>query len=370
MSNLHFHIIQIAHRNQSSVKASLAALSRQTHKNWSLTFIDDGSADQTAAEFQKYSSMYGLSDKVQQKAFPSRKGFAACAWVSLNAVKTQLKETDNQQVVLLMKGDHRFSHDRALEKLTKNFLKGWAIVWAKWRDADGVVSDAGALHPYEDVRQQPWVFCGPLAFDAKYVNALSAKDLQFSETNNFFMDGGLQAFGYALAEYTIKKRYLREVLYTYDEVCPSPFDTNGLWRDELMGKELRLAIDHLADREGRELRVDQKFFQDHIYEFTEMAFVGERYMTRREFVLRSLSSSRGDGASPGEQTPLKDMKFDSSIASSLIADDEAIRGLAPDEQKEVLLRMDIEDAEMMAEAGFEPEALKVFQELLDYDPRG
>ena len=368
MSNIKYHIIQIAHRNQSSVKASLASLSRQTHKDWTLTFIDDASPDQTSAEFQKYSGMYGLSDKVKIKEFPERKGFAACSWVSMNAVKAHLDDKSKQHIVILMRGEHRFSQDRALEKLSKSFDDGWAVVWAKWRDADGVISDAGAIHPYEAVRQQPWVFNGPLCFDAKYLSVLSAQDLQFEDSRQFFMDGGLQAFGYALCESTIKKRYLREVLFTYDEVCPSPFDTNGLWRDELMSKELRLAINHLADRESRELRVDQKFFQEHVYEFTEMAFVGERYMTRREFAIRSLSGSGGDGKSSLEQSAFKDLKFDSSIASSLIADDEAIEGLSPDDQKTTLLRMDIEDAEIMAEAGFEEESLKVFNELLEFDP--
>ena len=368
MSNIKFHIVQVAHRDQNSIKASLASLSRQTHKSWSLTFIDDASTDQTAAEFQKYANMYGLSERVKMREFPERKGFAASAWVSMNVVKTQLDDSATQHVVLLMKGSHRFSQDRALEKLAKAFSEGWAVVWSKWRDSEGSVNESGALHPYEDVRQQPWVFCGPLAFDAKYIGALNAKDLQFAETNHFFMDGGLQAFGYALCESTIKRRYLREILFTYDEVCPSPFDTNGLWRDELMGKELRLAIDHLADRDSRELRVDQRFFQEHIYEFTEMAFVGERYMTRREFALRSLSGNGAKGLGPMEESLVKDLKFDSSIASSLIADDEAIEGLSDSEKEATLLRMDIEDAEMMAEAGFEEESLKVFEELLQFDP--
>lgn len=368
MSNIHFHIIQVAHRNQSSIKASLAALSRQSHRHWSLTFIDDASPDQTSAEFQKYSGMYGLSERVQIKNLPERKGFAACAWISINALKTQLKDNQAQQVILLMKGEHRFSHDRALEKLVKAFEDGWAIAWAKWRDADGVVNESGALHPYEATAQQPWVFAGPLAFDAKYVGVLSAKDLQFSESNKFFMEGGIQAFGYALCGTTIKHRYLRDVLFTYDEVCPSPFDTNGLWRDELMSKELRQCVDHLADREPRERRVDQRFFQEHIYEFTEMAFVGERYMTRREFALRSFSGSRGNGTGPFDESSVKDLKFDSSLASSLIEDDEAIAGLSPAEQEATLLRMDIEDGEMMAEAGFETEALEVFNALLEFDP--
>ena len=65
----------------------------------------------------KYSGMYGLSERVQIKNLPERKGFAACAWISINALKTQLRDNQAQQVILLMKGEHRFSHDRALEKV-------------------------------------------------------------------------------------------------------------------------------------------------------------------------------------------------------------------------------------------------------------
>lgn len=365
MSSIHFHIIQVGHRNQHSVKAALASLSRQTHKSWTLTYIDDASGDQTIAELERYSGMYGLTDRVVSKSFPERKGFAAAVWVSLSALKSKLNTADGQQVALLMDGLHRFSHDRALERIAQDFKAGWAVVWGKWRDQEGMICDAGALHPYEAVRQQPWVFGGPLAFDLKYISKLKAQDFQFSESKKFFMAGGLQAFGYILCESTIKRRYIREVLFTYDEICPSPFDTNGLWRDELMGKELRLAINYLADLQPDELRVDQNFFREHIYEFTEMAFLGERYLTRRDFALHG---GRGPAVIEGESKAIKDMKFDSSIASSLIVEDEEIQGMSPDEQKRILLRMDIEDAEMMAEAGFESEALTVFKELLEYDP--
>ena len=364
MSNLHFNIIQVGHRCQTSVKATLASLSRQTYKQWSLTYIDDGSPDQTGAEVKKYSTMYGLSDRVTLKTLPEQKGFAAGVWISLSALRTQSPNPDQQQVVILMDGRHRFSHDRALERIHKAYDGGWAVVWGKWRDQEGMVCDAGALHPYEEVRQQPWVFGGPISFDLKYLSKISAQDLQFDDSRQFFEDGGMQAFGYVLCESTIKRRYIRDVLFTFDEICPSPFDTNGLWRDGLMSKSLRLAINALADRSPRELRVDQRFFQDHIYEFTEMAFLGERYLTRRDFALRSLNSR---GEPDQESTAIKDLKFDSSIANSLIAEDGDFESMPIESRQDILLRLDIEDAEMMAEAGFEAESLKVFEELLEYD---
>ena len=364
MSNLHFQIIQVGHRCQASVKATLASLSRQTHKQWNLTYIDDASTDQTGAEVKKYASMYGLNDRVTLKTLPEHKGFAAGAWISLNALRAQSTQIDGQQVVILMDGLHRFSHDRALERICKAYDGGWAVVWGKWRDREGMVCDAGALHPYEEVRQQPWVFGGPLSFDLKYLSKLSAKDLQFEDSRVFFEGGGMQAFGYILCESTIKRRYIRDVLFTYDDICPSPFDTSGLWRDELMHKDLRLAINALADREPRELRVDQKFFQEHIYEFSEMAFLGERYLTRRDFALRSVNSR---GEPDHESTAIKDLKFDSSIANSLITEDGDFESLPVESRQDILLRLDIEDAEMMAEAGFEEESLKVFQDLLQYD---
>lgn len=365
MSSLHFHIIQVGHRCQSSVKACLASLSRQTYKSWSLTYIDDASPDQTGAEITKFSKLYGLSDQISLKTLPERKGFAAGAWVALNAIKSQSAQQDGQGVVLLMDGLHRFSHDRALERISKAYEGGWAVVWGKWRDQEGMVCDAGALHPYEEVRQQPWVFGGPLSFDLKYLSKVSAQDLQFEDSRVFFMGGGMQAFGYVLCESTIKRRYIRDILFTYDEICPSPFDTSGLWRDELMSKDLRSALNTLADREPRELRVDQRFFQEHIYEFTEMAFLGERYLTRRDFALRSVGGKQGPDT---ESTPIKDLKFDSSIANSLITEDGDFEEMPINDRKATLLRMDIEDAEMMAEAGFEGESLTVFKQLLEFDP--
>ena len=333
MSTLHFHIIQVGYNCQASVKATLASLSRQTHKKWSLTYLDDGSTDQTSAEVKKYSTMYGLGDRVTLKTLPDRKGFAAGAWVSLGALRTQMGQIEHQQAVILMDGLHRCSHDRALERICKAYDGGWAVVWGKWRDREGMVCDAGALHPYEEVRQQPWVFGGPISFDLKYLSKMNSQDLQFEESRQFFEGGGMQAFGYILCESTIKRRYIRDVLFTYDDFCPSPYDTNGLWRDELMNKELRLAINALADREPRELRVDQRFFQEHIYEFSEMAFLGERYLTRRDFALRSLNKR---GEPEQESTPIKDLKFDSGIANSLIGSDEDFESRPIETRQEIL----------------------------------
>ena len=55
--------------------------------------------------------------------------------------------------------------------------------------------------------------------------------------------------------------------------------------DELMDKEIQQTIHHLANMDSPLLRIDQTFFKNHIYEFTQMAFLGERTLTRREILL-------------------------------------------------------------------------------------
>jgi tetratricopeptide (TPR) repeat protein len=359
MSEPTFLMVQVGHRSSSSIKANLGALSRQTHKNWKLVYVNDGNDDHTTSEFKRYTQMYGLKDRLIFISNEKEEGLAQCLW---KALKMRKSETH----AILMKGKHRFSQDRALEKIAQAHSKGWAVVWGKWRDQLGNISESGALHPYEELRQQPWIFGGPLSFELKYLSNLTESDLKTTETETFFNEAGMQAFGYGICEATIKRRFLREVLFTYDEKEPSPYDESGTWHDEWMSIELQEEVHDLASRETKELRVDQVFFKDHIYEFTEMAFLGERYLSRRELNLASmLISARGGG--DGKMKRVGDIQTTSSIASTLL-EQEDLSNLTEDEEREVFLRMDIEDAEMMAEAGFHDEALKIFAELMEYDP--
>lgn len=352
-------IVQIGSNCANSMKANLGALSRQTHKNWHFIFLDDASEDATYNQVERYAKVYGLFNKMTLIKSEAQLGFAQHAWEQLS------EHAENYSHVLLMNGWHRFSQDRALEKLAKCHLKGWSITWSKWRDQDGSKFQSGALHPYEEIRQQPWVFAAPLSFESKYFKTMKVSDVQNMHTNNFLLDAGLQAFGYNLCEVTIKRKFINEILFTYDQVLPSPFDDEGLWRDEWMSLELKHSINALANVEKKELRVDQNFFKEHMYEFTEMAFLGERYLTRRAMDLLSQNATFSvNGSAPRK---VKEFNPKSAIASSLL-EEEDVSELPPEEAKAKLLKMDIEDAEMMAEAGFADDALKFFHELLEFDP--
>jgi tetratricopeptide (TPR) repeat protein len=279
-------------------------------------------------------------------------------WTCLNQLKNQEKQPEH---IVILSGHHRFSHDRALEKMRAVLHDDWHVVWGKWRDNENSVNSQGAYHPYEELRQQPWVFTSPFAFQFSLWNKVNPHRLQDTD-KAFLKSGSFQALGYVLCEQTLRNRFLNEVLFTLDDEMPLPFDQEGLWRDELMDKDLQQAIHHLANMDSPLLRIDQSFFKNHIYEFTQMAFLGERTLTRRDLVLAT------EGQVQNKQTKkAKEIIQTSSIAESLIQDPESQADLSEEERFEQLFDMDIEDAEMMAEAGHKQEALKLFEELLQHD---
>lgn len=357
MSDLKYLIIQVGQQCARSMKANFTSLSRQRFKNWKLIFVDDGSKDETQKEVKRLIQLYGLSDQVKLKHFPEKKGLLFHVWEVIQDRSAEFTH------LLVMTGKHRFARDQAFEKLIKSHEQGWGIVWAKWRDRNNMIFQCGALHAYEPIRQQPWVFSGPLSVDKKYLQNISKQDLlDNNEEKSFFIEGGLQALGYITCENTIKRRFLNEVLFTYDEQQPIPYDSEGMWQDEWMPKELRETIHALADREPKEIRVDQPFFNQHLYAFTEMAFLAERQLSRMELAKAQISP----GASSTKVQKVKDLELESEIANQLLPTEEEAE-LTPEENFNRLLTMDIEDAEMMAEAGLNQEALEIFLELAEHE---
>ena len=341
-------ILQIGFQCASSLKANFGALSRQTFKEWSLTFIDDASTDDTSKEAQRLSNMYGLEKQVNIQTETESKGMVEHVWTWLNQLK---KEEIKPQYIVILSGRHRFSHDRSLEKMVSTLKSDWGMVWGKWRDRENQVNSQGAYHPYEELRQQPWVFTAPFAFQFSLWEKVKVNRLQTTD-NKFIKTGAFQTLGYALSEQTLRNRFLNEVLFTFDDEMPLPFDQEGVWRDELMDKETQYVIHHLANMDSPLLRIDQTFFKNHIYEFTQMAFLGERTLTRREILLAT------EGHIHHKQSKkAKEIIKSSSIAGSLIKDPEEQANMTEEERFDELYRMDIEDAEMMAEAGHKEEAL-------------
>jgi tetratricopeptide (TPR) repeat protein len=229
------------------------------------------------------------------------------------------------------------------------------VAWGPWRDAQGRASEDSALHPFEPIRRQPWVFSGPFSFEARYARVMTARDLQ-GEGGRFFDLGAGQAVGYAVCEATVKRRALREALFETDQDEPPPYRA-GLWREERVPPDLQRALSHLGRRPSREPRVDPRFFQEHLYAFMEMAFIAERQLTRRD-VSFAPAAALG-GAYPPRPSGEGEPPLDDELAGE---------DLSPKERRERLLLMDIEDVEMLAEAGDHAQALTFFQDLAKHAP--
>jgi tetratricopeptide (TPR) repeat protein len=357
MSEPFFLVIYVGRDNASSVKHALGGLARQTYKRWDAVYVDDASKDETVKEVKRVTSLLGIDEKVFLAPSDEQKPTGAHLWHFMEPFGERVGTPKDDEVthLIIAPPRFRFADDRALERIAKAHQEGWALVWGRWRDAKGELCEDNTLHPFEDVRQQPWVFSGPFSFEARYVRVMSDQDL-FDKDGEFLHAGIYQAIGYAVSEATIKRRALRSVLFETDQESPLPYQ-DGVWRDNLMSEGLKDAIYTLAARPSKEPRVDPIFFQNQLYSFMQMAFVAERHLSRRE-LSQALVGGELKGAFP---TP---PKFEMS-------DDEkelAAQGLGAQERRERLLLMDIEDVEMLAESGDNERALKLFHDLAEHAP--
>ncbi|MBM4290982.1 MAG: glycosyltransferase [Deltaproteobacteria bacterium] len=357
MSDPHFLILYVVRDRVRSLKGLFGALSRQTYKDWQATFIDDGSSDDTPKELRRLSQMFGLERRVRIIESPEPRGAAAHVWEQLAPFGARLTPPAEGEVshVLLMGARFKLAEPTSLATLAEAHQEGWAVAWGPWRDAQGRASEDSALHPFEPIRRQPWVFSGPFSFEARYARVMTARDLQ-GEGGRFFDLGAGQAVGYAVCEATVKRRALREALFETDQDEPPPYRA-GLWREERVPPDLQRALSHLGRRPSKEPRVDPRFFQEHLYAFMEMAFIAERQLTRRDVSFAPAAALAG--AYPPRPSGEGEPPLDDELAGE---------DLSPKERRERLLLMDIEDVEMLAEAGDHAQALTFFQDLAKHAP--
>jgi len=358
MSDPIFLVLYIGRDNESSVKGALGSLARQRYKKWEAIYVDDASEDGTKKEVMRVSNLLGLEDQVFLSDSDEQKPTAEHIWhfISPFGERVGSPKEDDITHVIVVPPRFKFSDDRALERIAEAHREGWALVWGRWRDAAGELCEDNTLHPFEDPRQQPWVFSGPFSFEARYVRVITDADLKDDE-GTYFHAGAYQALGYALSESTIKRKAMRSVLFETDQEAPLPYQ-DGVWRDNLMPESLKSSIHKLAARATKEPRVDPSFFQNNLYSFMQMAFMAERHLSRRELAAAVVVGEFREGFPGGSQ------KLD-------IPDDEAeliAQGLSPAERRDRLLLMDIEDVEMLAESGDNERALKLFHELAEHAP--
>ena len=356
MSDPHFLIIYVVRDRVRSLKSIFGGLSRQTYKSWRAVVIDDASSDDTPKELRRLSQMFGLERRVQLIESAEPRGAAAHIWDQISPFGARLTPPGEGEVshVLLMGARFKLAEPTSLATIAESHKEGWAVVWGQWRDSKGQESGDSVLHPFEPVRKQPWVFSGPFSFEARYARVMTPRDLQ-GEGGRHFDHGALQAVGYAVCEATIKRRSLREVLFETDQDEPPPYRA-GLWRDERVPPELQKAVSLLGRRPSKEPRVDPRFFHEHLYSFMEMAFIAERQLTKRDVSFAPMMGMAGAYMQP--QEPVED-EFKEMFAGE---------DLTPQERRERLLLMDIEDVEMLAESGDHKQALTFFQDLAKHAP--
>jgi hypothetical protein len=355
MSDPHFLILYVVRDRVRSLKSIFGALSRQTYKGWQAVIIDDASSDDTPKELRRLSQMFGLERRVKVIESAEPKGAAAHLWDQISPFGARLTPPAEGEVshLLLMGARFKLAEPSSLSTLAEIHKEGWAVAWGQWRDAQGRVSEDTILHPFEPVRKQPWVFSGPFSFEARYARVMTPRDLQ-GEGGRFFDLGAQQAVGYAVCEATVKRRALREVLFETDQDEPPPYRA-GLWREERVPPDLQRVVSLLGRRASKEPRVDQRFFQEHLYSFMEMAFIAERQLTRRDVSFApALASAYAAPRAAEEEAP-----FEEEFPGE---------DLTPKERRERLLLMDIEDVEMLAESGEGKRALAFFQDLAKHAP--
>ena len=336
------------------LKAHLSSFSRQSHRAWDLTLSSGAEGQDALKEANRLVKLLGLQEQVKLVPLPE----SATALERLH----RLIQQSRGDYLLFFDQNHRLLSDKGLEEIISNHREGWEFVAGDVKHLDGLIRQR-RLHPFESCRQQPAAFFGPFSV-SKSLCRLPETLLQTS-AGAWFEVATQQALGYALCERGTRVRFLGQPLFSYlEEVLPEPFNDEGLWVDARMPRPLAEEIHVLADRVSHR-RVDQSFFQSHIYEYMEMSAQAERMMTRLDLI--NSGGLIGVATPPPENTQ---RSRDPETRTKILRISSLALGLDPkvelsDEQEELLAELSkIEEGELLAERGRFDEAREIFEALL------
>jgi hypothetical protein len=179
-----------------------------------------------------------------------------------NAFEAIRRHGRSDDVVVLHDGDDHLANRDALKILREAYVKGWDVAWSAWRGSNGDPGNSYYLTPLLPPRRQPWVSSHLFSFRKPLFDAIEPVDLQY-ENGEWLREACDQAIALPILEQTIRRKFIPEVLYSYNRDNPLNINRQGeTWRDRSSKAQARTAI-MLRRREGKSRAADSRFIVRH-----------------------------------------------------------------------------------------------------------
>ena len=262
-----------AYNTQKYVPALVASLARQTVRDWRAVFVDDASTDSTLRRLKSQVASSALTEKLVVVENPQRRYKARNVY---HALKTYGSSED---IVVMLDGDDWLAHESALEILSKEYQRGWDVVWSNWRGSDGAAGSSYHLNPLISPRLQPFVTSHLFSFKKSLFDAVEPADLQ-DDAGAWFEAGCDVAVAWPVLEQTVRRKHIENVLYVYNRENPLNTDKIGQQYREYANEAQVRNLGILRRRRGNGIRPDWAFVRTHYPYFLKSAFLSSRLWRR------------------------------------------------------------------------------------------
>lgn len=176
MDDLHFFIIATGYNCAEKVKPCIDSVKKQTYKNYTAVFIDDGSDDATGTEIVNRTQK---ANKLQAVPFFENKG---AAFRRYDILKSNLVQPDS--VVLLLGLDDELLPN-CLERIKQEYDNGAWMTYGNWIGSDGYTLPDGfldfpqSIHEMRYYRSVRYRSTAPNTFRAHLFDHFTEDDFKF-----------------------------------------------------------------------------------------------------------------------------------------------------------------------------------------------
>jgi glycosyltransferase involved in cell wall biosynthesis len=270
-----FLFVITAYNASPFLGALVASLATQSYTDWKAIFVDDCSTDSTLDTLRTLLAAHALIDKFQIVECRERRHKAQNVYQALQ------EHGQPDDIVVMLDGDDHLAADSVLDRLAREYDQGWEIVWSNWRGSDGSRGTSGHLNPFVSPRRQPLVSSHLFSFKRRLFDAVTESDLQ-DDAGDWFTAGCDVAIAWPLLDQTIKRKHIEDVLYVYNRANPLSHDKLERSVRPLVSASQDRTSAMLRRRPGKELRIDNEFLHEHLYELLQAATLSERAFTRHQ----------------------------------------------------------------------------------------
>jgi glycosyltransferase involved in cell wall biosynthesis len=253
---MRFLVVITAHNCRDYLHDLVQGLASQTVRDWRAVFVDDASTDGSVERLRDLLRDRGLAGQFIVVCNTKRQ------YKARNAFEAIRRHGQDDDIVVLHDGDDHLANPDALKTLSIPYQQGWQVVWSAWQGSNGDPGNSYYLNPLLRPRFQPWVSSHLFSFRKPLFDAIEPVDLQY-ENGEWLPEACDQAIALPILEQTIRRKFIPEVLYSYNRHNPLNINKQGeAWRDRSSKAQARTAI-MLRRRKGKSRATDVSFVIRH-----------------------------------------------------------------------------------------------------------